>query len=133
MKRDSPTSSPRLGDLEAEVMAVVWEKGEVTVQDVKEALEPSRPLAYTTIMTVLWRLVKKGMLERHKEGKAYLYHPATSKELIAGSMLRSLVRRLYNGATGRAIAHLLESEENVDEAELDRLEQLIHARREARK
>ena len=114
-------------------MSVVWDRGETTVQDVKEALELNRPLAYTTVMTVLSRLVKKGLLERHKEGKAYLYRPATSKEKLAGSMLRSVVQRLYDGATGRAIAHLLESEENVDEAELDRLERLISAKRGDRK
>ncbi len=114
-------------------MSVIWNQGDVTVQDVKEALEPDRPLAYTTIMTVMSRLVKKGLLVRVKEGKAYLYRPATSKDKLAGSMLRSLVRKLYDGATGSAIAHLLESDEEVDEAELDRLDELIRAKREARK
>jgi len=123
----------RLGELEADVMGVVWEMGKVTVQDVKDALEPRRALAYTTVMTVMSRLAEKGLLDRRKEGRAYYYTPAASQEKVAGSLLRSLVRRLYDGATGKAIAQLLESEENVDDAELERLEQLIHARREERK
>lgn len=119
----------KLGDLETDIMTVVWEKGEVSVQDVKDALEPERPLAYTTVMTVMSRLAEKGILNRNKEGRAYIYNPAASQKSTAGSMLMALVRRLYKGATGEAIAHLLEEEGDVDEAELDRLEKLIQAKR----
>ncbi len=119
----------KLGDLEADIMSAVWEMGEATVQDVKDALEPKRPLAYTTVMTVMTRLAEKGLLNRHKVGRAYVYTPASTQEKMAGSMLRSLVGRLYDGAAGKAIAHLLETEDGVDEAELDRLEKLIQAKR----
>lgn len=125
-KNQIPT---KLGDLEADVMSAVWEKGEATVQDVKDALEAKRPLAYTTVMTVMTRLAEKGLLNRHKVGRAYVYTPASTQEKMAGSMLRSLVGRLYDGAAGKAIAHLLETEDGVDEAELDRLEELIQAKR----
>ena len=113
-------------------MSVVWDRGHATVQDVKDALGGRRPLAYTTIMTVMGRLVLKGVLRRSKKGRAYVYTAAIPKEKMAGSMLQSLVRRLYGAATGSAIAHLLQNEP-VDEAELDRLEALIRARRQARK
>ncbi len=119
----------QLGDLETDVMNAVWELGEVTVQEVKDSLEPSRPLAYTTVMTVMTRLTEKGLLIRHKEGRAYVYKPASSQEKLAGSMLRSLVQRFYNGAGEKAIAHLLEIDENVDDEELERLEKLIRAKR----
>lgn len=123
----------KLGDLETEIMTIVWEREEVSVQDVKDALEPKRPLAYTTVMTVMSRLADKGLLKRHKEGRAYIYRPAGSQEKVAGSMLRSLVQRLYGRATGTAIAHLLETETDVDEDELDRLEQIIRKKRAGRK
>lgn len=114
-------------------MSVVWEKGEATVQDVKDSLEPGRKLAYTTIMTVMSRLTEKGLLKRHKEGRAYVYRPADSQERVAGSLLHNLIQRFYKGATVSAIAQLLETEEDVDEAELDRLEELIQAKRQARR
>ena len=133
-KTRKSTSLTRLGELEADVMGVVWEKGRATVQDVKDVLEPRRALAYTTVMTVLSRLAEKGVVERHKEGRAYYYTPAASQEKVAGSLLHSLVKRLYAGATGKAIAQLLEkTEETVDDAELERLEALIHSKREARR
>ena len=120
----------KLGELETEIMGVVWEKGKATVQDVKDALEPRRSLAYTTVMTVMSRLAEKGLCERQKEGRAYYYTPVASQEKVAGSLLQALVRRLYAGATGKAIAQLLETEETVDDAELERLEALIRSKRE---
>ena len=131
MTRQKGSQTPaQLGELESDVMSVVWEKREATVQDVKDALAPTRPLAYTTVMTVMSRLAEKGLLNRYKEGRAYVYTPADSQEKVAGSLLRSLVRRLYDGAAAAAIAHLLEAEAELDEAELDRLENLIRAKRE---
>ncbi len=123
----------QLGELESDVMSVIWEKGRATVQDVKDALEPRRSLAYTTVMTVMSRLAEKGVLNRQKEGRAFYYTPAVSQDKVAGSLLQSLVRRLYDGATGKAIAQLLETEENVDDDELERLEQMIRSRRTGQK
>lgn len=127
--KGNPSDIGRLGDLEAVVMGVVWKQGEATVRQVKDALEPERHLAYTTVMTVLSRLRDKGLLDRRKEGRAYVYLPAATQEKVAGSLLRSLIDRLYGGQAERAIAHLLETEAEVDEQELERLEQLIRARR----
>ncbi len=132
-KQKKPPKVTQLGELEAEIMGVVWEKGKATVQDVRDALHPRRSLAYTTVMTVMSRLAEKGVLERQKEGRAYYYTPAGSQEKVAGSLLRSLVKRLYAGATGKAVAQLLETEEGVDEAELERLEALIRSKRQARR
>lgn len=132
-KSKIPADIHRLGELEADVMTVVWEKGSTTVQEVKDTLEPRRTLAYTTVMTVMSRLAEKGILIRRKHGRAYFYSPAASQEKVAGSMLRSLVRRLYDGATGKAIAHLLENEDGVDDEELARLERLIQDKRKERK
>jgi BlaI family penicillinase repressor len=122
-----------LGELETDVLGLVREKRKVTVQEVKEALAPRRALAYTTVMTVLSRLAAKGLLERQKQGRAYYYTPAASAEKVAGSLIRTLVRRLYAGSTGKAIAQLLDTEDGVDDAELERLEALIHSKRRARR
>ena len=128
-----PIGANSLGDLETDVMSVVWEKGQATVQDVQQALRPRRPLAYTTVMTVMSRLAKKGLLKPRKVGRGYVYSPKASKEKIGTSMLRSLIQRFYDGASTKAIAHLLETEKEIDETELARLEELIRARRGAGK
>jgi predicted transcriptional regulator len=133
MAKKNPKRINSLGDLEADVMGVVWEMGRATVQDVKDALAPGRSPAYTTVMTVMSRLAGKGMLERQKEGRAYYYTPAASQEKVAGSILRTLVNRLYDGATGRAVAQLLKNDSKVDDAELERLERLIRSKRGRRR
>ncbi|MEQ4301131.1 BlaI/MecI/CopY family transcriptional regulator [Plantactinospora sp. B6F1] len=83
----------RLGDLERAVMDVLWDRGTgagATVREVAEALR-GRELAYTTVMTVLDRLAGKGMVEREREGRAWRYRPAASREAhIAGLMLDAL-------------------------------------------
>lgn len=132
MAKKNPQRSNPLGNLETDVMGVVWELGRASVQDVKDNLEPRRKLAYTTVMTVMSRLAEKGMLKRQKEGRAYVYTPAASREKVAGSLLRSMVNQLYDGATGRAVAQLLNTDAKVDDAELERLEELIRSKREKR-
>lgn len=110
-------------------MGVIWDLGRARVRDVQQALAPERPLAYTTVMTVLNRLVDKGYLRREKEGRSYVYSARSNRQRVAGGLLRSLIDRLYDGAVDQAIAHLL-TEEDIDEEELARLEALIRARRE---
>lgn len=122
----------RLGELEAEIMAVVWAQGEATVQDVQRALEATRGSAYTTIMTVMGRLSDKGLLRRRKEGRAYVYEPAASQDSVAGSLLQTLIGRVYGGSSTRAIAHLIEADDQVDDSELKRLEALIRRKRRER-
>jgi predicted transcriptional regulator len=133
MVKKKSTRSNSLGDLEADVLGVLWERGRASVQEVKDALAPGRKLAYTTVMTVMSRLATKGMLERRKEGRAFFYTPAASREKVAGSLLRSMVNQLYDGATGRAVAQLLQNDAKVDDAELQRLEQLIRSKRGKRR
>nr|WP_296065979.1 BlaI/MecI/CopY family transcriptional regulator [uncultured Actinoplanes sp.] len=81
-----------LGDLEREVMTQLWESGEsLTVRQVHERLNRDRDLAYTTVMTVLDRLAKKGVVTREKEDRAYRYAPAqTREEMTAAVMLDAL-------------------------------------------
>ena len=128
-KSKTDKTSPRLGDLEAAIMNVIWQRGEATVEEVRGSLDRDKLPAYTTVMTVMSRLAEKGVLEREKNGRAFLYRAAEDQSEVAGSMLSSLVDRLYAGSPGRAIAHLIETEDDVGDEELDRLEELIRARR----
>ena len=81
-----------LGDLEREVMTQLWEAGEpLTVRQVHERLSRRRDLAYTTVMTVLDRLAKKGVVTQQKADRAYRYAPAqTREEMTASVMLDAL-------------------------------------------
>ena len=80
---------PALGDLEAQVMRRIWARREpVTVRDVLGDLQQERPIAYTTVMTVMGNLRKKGWLRRQAEGRAYRYAPLVSAEEYSAGLMR---------------------------------------------
>ncbi|MEW8978864.1 MAG: BlaI/MecI/CopY family transcriptional regulator [Symbiobacterium sp.] len=99
-----------LGPLEADVMRVVWEKGEVQVEDVHRALLADRQIAYTTVMTVMTRLVRKGLLTRQRCGRAYLYRAARGREEMAASTLQEWSQRFFGGRVLPAVSFLLGTE-----------------------
>ena len=84
-----------LGDLELAIMRAAWSRESVTVRDVLEALARKRPLAYTTVMTVMGRLADKRLLLAEKRGKSYLYRATRTREEFeaqtAGEMVYSLI------------------------------------------
>lgn len=120
----------RLHDLEATIMDVVWGKQLVSfaVGDVLAILEKQRDIAYTTVMTTVTRLYEKGILEREREGKRYLYSPKLSRE----EFLQSTAREVLDEAVGghQAMAMLAEKVSEASAGELDDLEALIQKRRE---
>jgi len=80
---------PALGDLEAQVMRKIWERAQpVTVRDIVGELERERPIAYTTVMTVMDNLRKKGWLRRQADGRAYRYEPLVSGEEYSAGLMR---------------------------------------------
>lgn len=113
-----------LGPLEAEVMRLVWERGEVQVEDVHQALLRSREIAYTTVMTVMTRLTRKGLLTRERRGRAYLYRPARRREEMAKSTLQEWSQRFFGGRVMPAISFLLGSEKLTPE-EVEELRRLV--------
>jgi predicted transcriptional regulator len=122
-------SEPELGRLESAVMTVLWNRPEATVNDVLEALTWDRPLAYTTVMTVLNRLVDKGFARRELQGRAARYWPAVEQETARRSALQRVVDRFYGGLRGDAVAELLAGSDDLTEDELTALEELVRRRR----
>lgn len=114
-----------LGELEAAIMQVIWEHGEVTVRAVQEALQPVRPLAYTTVMTVMSRLAQKEILSIRKVGKTYYYRAtaATPTAFIAQQAQRA-VQDLIAGFGDVAIAHFLHAVDDISPERLAALRAL---------
>jgi predicted transcriptional regulator len=80
------------GELESLVMDVLWDSAEpLTPGDVRGRLDPERPLAYTTVMTILSRLWEKGLVERSRAGRAFAYRPRQSREQQAAQRMGELL------------------------------------------
>jgi predicted transcriptional regulator len=109
--------------LEAEILALVWERepAAARVRDIYEELRAKRSIAYTTVMTVLGNLVKKGLLVRDKSNIAYLYRAAIPGDEVAGEVLESVVAILCRGRSEAAATRLLGLESALSEAQLEEL------------
>jgi predicted transcriptional regulator len=79
-------------------MRAVWCEGAQTVNQVQQCLHPRKPLAYTTVLTILDRLVHKGALTRVKQGKAYCYEPVVSFQESRGKAVMELVDFYFDGS-----------------------------------
>lgn len=86
--------------LELECLKALWALGEGNVKEVREYLSPRRPLAYTTVMTLLERLVKKGGAARRKVGRSFRYQPVLEKNSLRCTALRELLDSLFEGSPG---------------------------------
>jgi predicted transcriptional regulator len=119
-----------LGHLEATIMDLLWAGGESSVHDVVQRLD--RPLAYTTVMTTLDRLFKKGLLERRKFARAFLYSPRWSRlewqQKRAGEFLAGFLAG-PQPAGEMLISCLVDAVGKQDEALLDDLERKIRLKR----
>jgi len=111
-RRDHSRDLTGLGWLEADVLRVVWDKGEVTVRDVYEELRENRRIAYTTVMSVLRNLAAKGLLEQDKSQAAYVYRPKVTDEQVAQGILDALVDKIMGGNTGPLIDYLQRPKEH---------------------
>lgn len=80
----------QLGDLERAVLETLWASGEepLTVREVHERLARERDLAYTTVMTVLDRMARKGLVEQHREGRAYRYRTLSTRSEMTAELMR---------------------------------------------
>ena len=97
-----------LGDLEVDVMGIIWSMKKATVKDVFEIMYERRQLAYTTIMTVMNRLAIKGILEQDKTSVPYIYRPLVERDQMANSMVGEVVDRLLEGSAGAVVSYLID-------------------------
>ncbi len=114
-----------LGSLELQVMEFMWQTGEATVQQVVKTIKRRRPIAYTTVMTVMGHLVDKGLLARTMEGKRYRYQIARSRDEFLLDSSRSMIHTIVDDFGDLAIAQFLGEIDNIDAGKLEELRNRI--------
>jgi predicted transcriptional regulator len=111
--------------LELLCLTALWSLEQGNVQQVRQVVAESRPLAYTTIMTVLERLVRKGKITRRKNGRAFVYSPQASRDSLRRLAVQELVDQFFDGSA-EALAEFLRrpverpvASASVDESRID--------------
>jgi predicted transcriptional regulator len=107
-----------LGELERSILLLVWRTGEMTAEQVREALD--RPLKDSTIRTVLRRLEEKGYLAHSVDNRTFLYRPAESRQRVAGRAVQRIVDWFCDGSVEALLVGLVDSKV-LDKVELQRL------------
>lgn len=118
----------RLGDLQLEILKVLWRQGEASVADVHEELGTAERLAYTTVATMLRKMEVRKLVHHREEGRRFVYRAAVQEAEVTESLAADVLERLFEGSVSSLVQHLL-SRRDVSADELGRLERLIAERK----
>ena len=111
-----------------EIMKVVWRLGEATVRDVYEDLRLTRPVAYTTVMTMMKNMEARGHLKKRSEGRAFVYCATVPEGRMLRRIVGDFIDRVFNGSTEPLLAHLVE-ERRLSEKDLETISRMIREKR----
>lgn len=120
---------PLRGELQQEIMRVLWQTEEATVEQVRQALPARRRGAYTTVQTVLNRLAGRGLVARHLEGQAIRYSARYSEAEFVSKSLASALKEASEGARRGALTNLVEQLSPADLEAVRTIAAEIRARR----
>ncbi len=129
-RRPREVASLALGKLERQVLDEAWRRSEVSVRDIFLAFDEK--VAYTTLMTTLDRLYKKRLLERRKDGRAFLYSPAVSRDELEHGIREDVIEGLLGGGAETVepvLACIVDAVSERDRELLDELDRLIKQKR----
>ncbi len=118
------TKPPGLGARELAVMKIVWRLEEASVREVYETLRKQRPVAYTTVMTMMNILEEKKYLKKSRVERAYVYRPTRPQQQVVGQMVKDFVDRVFDGAASGLLVHLTKDNRLSDE-ERERIRRII--------
>ena len=122
------TAAEQPTELELQLLKLLWEKSPQPVREVRDSLAKSgRDIAHTSVITTLNTTVKKQLLTRQKEGKAFLFAPCVTREQVSRTVLGDMVNRVFDGSAKAVLLGIFEHND-IDRNELKELRKLIDQR-----
>lgn len=117
-----PQKSISLSETQLEIMRILWREGEAGTKTVCDAVD--KPLAYTTVATLLKRLEKRGIIKSRSEGRKFIFTPLVSEEEVMTSMVSSLIGTLFKGDSRALVSHLIRGDE-INKDDLEKITDMI--------
>ena len=126
----SPTSLPKLTDAEFEIMEIVWQQGETTVNQVWEAINRKRQtlLSRTTTLVQMSRLEEKKWLKHRTRGRTFLYYPTRKRAETLETLVGDVHRRFFNGSSSDLVRCLFKSV-RITKAEIEKLQEILNSQK----
>ncbi|MCL6472571.1 MAG: BlaI/MecI/CopY family transcriptional regulator [Firmicutes bacterium] len=113
-KRSKKLGINGLSTLEADIMNIVWQHKKITVREVHETMLEEGYIPYTTVMAAMNNMAQKGLLKQNRDGKAYIYSAAVSRDAMAKSIVDSVVNKILGGVATPLVSHLLKLKKEED-------------------
>lgn len=114
----------KLSDLQLAIMNVLWTDGAAATADVHEKVNREKPLAYTTVATLLKRLEEKGVVSHKRDGRQFIYSAKIPRTAVRSQMLGGILKRLFQGDAVELVSHLV-GNEDLSPADLERMQSLL--------
>ena len=115
---------PRPSELELQILSVLWERGPLPIRDIRAALPDGKARAYTTVLTLLQIMEKKGLVGHTARGQAHVYHPLVTRRQVLRPLMRDMLRNVFGGRPVDAVQCLLDGAK-LDDEELAQIRQMI--------
>lgn len=126
LKLDEKGISKVLGSLEADVMEVIWERGDVSVRIVCDILCVKKSYSFNTIMTIMNRLVEKRLLKKTRQGSSFTYRAAVEKDTFLQDVTRSVVSALVTDGSLFQVAAFAEALQGCSDEDKEKLRKIIN-------
>ncbi|WP_372847375.1 BlaI/MecI/CopY family transcriptional regulator [Pontiella sp.] len=115
---------PQPSNLELNILGVLWEQGPLTARQVLQSLNDGKQRAYTTVLSLMQGMERKGLLSRNVDAVTHLWSPGVSRRAVMGPMMKRLVRNVFGGRSSEALQQLL-SDSQIDDDELTEIQRVI--------
>jgi predicted transcriptional regulator len=119
----------KVGAVQHRIMKVLWEEGATSARRITEVLSKEKPIAHSTVQTLLRKLETKGVVVHERHERTFLFKATVPEQDVSRSAVQELLGRVFQGSVSGLLAHLLDNEE-VSPEELKRLRQMVDERLE---
>lgn len=116
-----------VGEVQLQILRVLWREGQATARVITEALAKERPIAHSTVQTLIRQLEAKGAVSHLQQERTFYFRALVDESEVTRSAAQDLLKRMFQGSLTGLVAHLLE-QENISQDEIKRLRTLVDAK-----
>jgi predicted transcriptional regulator len=131
-RRSTTNALPQLGELELNVLEILWAHPELGARDIREQLNAARKPRLSTVQSTLERLWRKELLSREREGTAYVYRCRVARSELLAKLMGGVIRQLHTGSLDPILSSFVDFADRMDENTLDKLDALVQQRKQQR-
>ena len=116
---------PRPSELEQQILSVLWDGGPLTIREIRQAMPDGKARAYTTVLTLVQIMEKKGFVDHTTRGQTHVYRPLVTRRQILRPLMRDLLKNVFGGRPAEVVQCLLDGAA-LDEQELAEIQKLVN-------